>query len=125
MTRFLKEKLGLDWVDERSVARAYGVMKTNAMGLKDQGGQALFPIASLMSHNCVSNLEVVGEPGKTVLFRAKRRIKEGEELVETIASLRTDAENIRIERKAIFCEIIKRIKLFYISILNRNLNFLI
>ena len=66
VTRFLKEKLGLDWVDERSVARAYGVMKTNAMGVKDQGGQALFPIASLISHNCVSNLEVVGEVGKTV-----------------------------------------------------------
>ena len=80
VTRFLKEKLGLGWVDDRSVARAYGVMKTNAMGLKDQGGQALFPIASLMSHNCVSNLEVVGEVGKTVVFRAKRKIREGEEL---------------------------------------------
>ena len=28
-------------------------------------------------------------------------IKEGEELVDILASLRTDAENIRIERKAI------------------------
>ena len=46
VTNFLKEKMNLDWVDERSVARAYGVMKTNAMALKDEGGQALFPIAS-------------------------------------------------------------------------------
>ena len=42
-------------------------------------------------------------------------IKEGEELVEILASLRTDPENVRIERKAFFCEIIKW-KLFYISI---------
>ena len=41
-------------------------------------------------------------------------IKEGEELVEILASLRTDPENVRIERKAFFCEIIKW-KLFYIS----------
>ena len=34
-------------------------------------------------------------------------IKEGEELVEILASLRTDPENVRIERKAFFCEIIK------------------
>ena len=80
VTNFLKEKMNLDWVDERSVARAYGVMKTNAMGLKDEGGQALFPIASLMSHSCVSNLEPVDEPGITIAFRAKRTIKEGEEL---------------------------------------------
>ena len=33
-------------------------------------------------------------------------IKEGEELVEILASLRTGSENIRIERKAIFCQII-------------------
>ena len=80
VTNFLKEKMNLDWVDERSVARAYGVMKTNAMALKDEGGQALFPIASLMSHSCVSNLEPLDEPGITIAFRAKRNIKEGEEL---------------------------------------------
>ena len=80
VTNFLKEKMNLDWVDERSVARAYGVMKTNAMSLKDEGGQALFPIASLMSHSCVSNLEPLDEPGITIAFRAKRNIKEGEEL---------------------------------------------
>ena len=80
VTNFLKEKMKFDWVDERSVARAYGVMKTNAMALKDEGGQALFPIASLMSHSCVSNLDPVDEPGITIAFRAKRNIKEGEEL---------------------------------------------
>ena len=95
VTRFLKEKLGLGWVDERSVARAYGVMKTNAMGFKEQGGQALFPIASLMSHNCVSNLEVVGEPGKTVVFRAKRKIKEGEELTIRYAMFLQPREEIQ------------------------------
>ena len=49
-------------------------------------------------------------------------IKEGEELVEILASLRTGSENIRIERKAICCEIIFGQLLFYISIFNdRNL----
>ena len=42
-------------------------------------------------------------------------IKEGEELVEILGSLRTDSENIRIERKAFFCEITKS-QLFYISL---------
>jgi len=95
VTSFLKGKLGLRWVDERSVARAYGVMKTNAMGFKDQGGQALYPIASLMSHNCVSNLEVVGEPGRTVVFRSKRKIKEGEELTIRYAMFLQQREQIQ------------------------------
>ena len=52
-------------------------------------------------------------------------IKEGEELVEILASFRTDAENIRIERKAIFCEIMKGQNYFSIVSIKRNLNFLI
>ena len=80
ITDFLHHQLGLSWVLEQDVQHCFGVLKTNAMGIADQGGQALYPLAAIMSHSCVSNLEVVGEPGETVRFRAKRRILEGEEL---------------------------------------------
>ena len=80
MTDFLQHHLGLSWVLEQDVQHCFGVLKTNAMGVSDQGGQALYPLASIMSHSCVSNLDVIGEPGQTVRFRAKRKIEEGEEL---------------------------------------------
>ena len=44
------------------------------------GGQALYPLASVMSHSCVANLEMVNQVGQTIAFRAKRKIKCGEEL---------------------------------------------
>ena len=46
-------------------------------------------------------------------------IKEGEELVEILDSLRTNVGNIRIERKAIFCEIIKWPIIFHFNYINR------
>ena len=44
------------------------------------GGQALYAIASVMSHSCVANLEVLNKAGQTIAFRAKRKIPSGEEL---------------------------------------------
>ena len=82
LTAFMQNQLGLAWVLEKDVQHCYGVMKTNAMGFEPRGGegQALYPLASIMSHSCAANLELVGELGMTVAFRAKRKIVKGEEL---------------------------------------------
>lgn len=42
--------------------------------------QALFPLVCIMSHSCHANLEPVSDPTNKVSFRAKRKIKIGEEL---------------------------------------------
>ena len=43
MTKLFKGRLGLDWVTLKDVEKSYGVLKTNAVDIKDGAGQALFP----------------------------------------------------------------------------------
>ena len=43
MTKLFKGRLGLDWITAGDVQKAYGVLKTNAVDIKDGSGQALFP----------------------------------------------------------------------------------
>ena len=81
LTRLLHDQFGLNWVTRDDVRHCFGVLKTNAIRLGDEGeAQAVYPNVSLISHSCVSNLELLGDPGETVAFRAKRRIGKGEEL---------------------------------------------
>ena len=80
VTEFLRVEAKLAWVEEDDVRHCFGILKTNAMETVGGGGQALYPIASVMSHSCVANLEMLGQAGQTIAFRAKRKIKCGEEL---------------------------------------------
>ena len=81
MNNLFTQRLGLDWVTREDVEHAYGVLKTNAVDLKDGGGQALFPRSvCIMSHSCFANMEPVRNPADTIGLRAKRKILKGEEL---------------------------------------------
>ena len=80
VTEFLRTEAKLAWVEETDVQHCFGVLKTNAMESAGGGGQALYPLASVMSHSCVANLEMIGQVGQTIAFRAKRKIKCEEEL---------------------------------------------
>ena len=80
VTEFLRAEAKLAWVEEDDVRHCFGVLKTNAMEMEGGGGQALYAIASVMSHSCVANLEVLNKAGQTIAFRAKRKIQSGEEL---------------------------------------------
>lgn len=81
LTQLLHDQFGLAWVTTDDVRHCFGVLKTNAIRLGCDGeAQAVYPNVSLISHSCVSNLELLGDPGETVAFRAKRRIPAGEEL---------------------------------------------
>ena len=64
----------------KDVARSFGIMKTNSIGLKGLEGRAVYPIVSLMSHSCANNLTVVMGPGKRIAFKPQKAIKHGEEL---------------------------------------------
>ena len=92
---FYRSRLGLAWVTEEQVRHCYGVLKTNSMRVGLGEGQVVFPTLSIASHSCVSNLELVGEVGATVAFRAKRRIEEGEELTLRYTSFLQPAEGIQ------------------------------
>ena len=80
MTKFFQEKLGMTWVTTEDVQHAYGVLKTNAVGFMTGKGQALYPVVCILSHSCAANLEPIKDPADSITFRAKRMIKEGEEL---------------------------------------------
>merc|ERR1719481_1863683 len=56
---FFQQRCGLD-VSMEWVQHCYGVIKTNAMSLgKDQDGEAIYPLAAMLSHACAANLEPV------------------------------------------------------------------
>ena len=80
VTEFLRTEAKLAWVEEDEVRHCFGVLKTNAMETVGGGAQALYPVASVMSHSCVANLEMLNRAGQTITFRAKRKISCGEEL---------------------------------------------
>jgi len=80
MTSYFQQGLGLDWVTPASVQNAFGILKTNAIGIRDKSGRGLFPTVAILSHSCYANLEPINEPSETVTFRAKRPIRKGEEL---------------------------------------------
>merc|ERR1719154_197481 len=80
MNKFFKEKLLMTDLALEEIQHAYGVLKTNAVGFMNGKGQALYPIVCIMSHSCTANLEPVEDPSSTITFRAKRTIKQGEEL---------------------------------------------
>ena len=75
-----REKCGLSWVTLPDVQHAFGLINTNCVGLEMIKGMVFYPLMSLISHSCCSNLEPVDNPGRMLTFRAKRRIRKGEEL---------------------------------------------
>ena len=80
-TTLVISHLGMSWVTPSDVEKVYGVLKTNAVDIKDGRGQALFPHSvCIMSHSCNANLEPAADPTENISFRAKRKILEGEEL---------------------------------------------
>ena len=100
LTRLLHDQFGLNWVTRADVRHCFGVLKTNAIRLGDEGeAQAVYPNVCLMSHSCVSNLELLGDPGETVAFRAKRRIGKGEELTIRYLPFLQSRESIQAKLK--------------------------
>ena len=79
MGAFCRTKLGMEWVTDKDVQHAFGVLKTNGVG---QGSHKcfLYPNLSLISHSCAANLDMVDRPANTIQLVAKRRIQMGEEL---------------------------------------------
>ena len=59
MANFLQTHLQLPWVTIEDVQHCFGVLKTNAMKIKEGRAQIIFPTASLLSHSCSPNLEVL------------------------------------------------------------------
>ncbi|XP_040572180.1 SET domain-containing protein SmydA-8 [Lepeophtheirus salmonis] len=80
ITSFLMDDLNIPNVNGDDVIQAFGVMKTNAMTFGDGNGRGLYPIGSIISHSCVSNLEPLTEPMECLVLRSKISIKKGTEL---------------------------------------------
>jgi len=100
MMVFFVERLGMDWVQLEDVQHAFGVLKTNAVGFMNTEARALYPVVSIMSHSCAANLEPVSDPGTCIKFRAKRQIKEGEELCMRYTSFLESGITMRSKLKA-------------------------
>lgn len=80
MCEFFKTKLNMPDVTLPEIYHAFGVLKTNAIGLHGCDARGLYPVISLMSHSCVSNLDPMVQMGNNFGFKAQRKIPEGEEL---------------------------------------------
>ena len=94
-TDFIREKVALDWATSEYVQHSSGVLKTNAICFMDRGGQAFYPIVSLLSHSCVANLELVRDPAASIIFRAKTKIKKREELTIRYTDFLDSRQNIQ------------------------------
>ena len=82
VTQFFVDNCGADEsvVNETSVMNAYGLIETNSLGFGNLEARGVYPMVSLMSHDCAPNLFPMSNPGEAVAFRAKRLINRGEEL---------------------------------------------
>ena len=68
-----------DFTDEE-LDRAVGLLWTNSFACASGGGQAIFPVFSIISHSCVSNCSHSVYPNNYLGLQAKALIQEGEEL---------------------------------------------
>jgi len=79
----LKKVLSTD--DDELIHRIIGIICVNSVGFdfkkKEIKGRALYPLLSLVSHDCVSNSRYTVSSGDcSVTLRARRKILEGEEI---------------------------------------------
>ncbi|XP_040575477.1 uncharacterized protein [Lepeophtheirus salmonis] len=81
LVEFLQGECGLNYHSASAIKRAYGILRVNSVGMEYQSeGRALFPILSMFSHSCVSNLFFEELNDSEVLMLAQRNISQGEEL---------------------------------------------
>ena len=59
--KFIKILAKMDYVEEKDVKWAFGVLQTNSIGLPT--GRALYPIVSIMNHSCAPNMTALTIPG--------------------------------------------------------------
>ena len=57
LSTFIRDDLGVAGVTDSDVLEAFGVLKTNCVGVAGKNARALYPVASLMNHSCVPNLD--------------------------------------------------------------------
>ena len=65
---------------DEEIDRAVGLLWTNSFACCSGGGQAIFPIFSLISHACTSNCSHSVFPKNQLALQAKCHIKKGEEI---------------------------------------------
>ena len=56
----------MDYVEEKDVKWAFGVLQTNSIGLPT--GRALYPIVSIMNHSCAPNMTALTIPGTVYIL---------------------------------------------------------
>ena len=64
--KFIKILAKMDYVEEKDVKWAFGVLQTNSIGLPT--GRALYPIVSIMNHSCAPNMTALTIPGTVYIL---------------------------------------------------------
>jgi len=75
--KFIKILAKMDYVEEKDVKWAFGVLQTNSIGLPT--GRALYPIVSIMNHSCAPNMTALTIPGEAIAFKANRDLETNDE----------------------------------------------
>ena len=74
-----RQDCSLTQYTEEEIDKAIGLLWTNSFACASGGGQALFPVFSLISHSCISNC-THSSMAKHLALQSRCKIKEGQEL---------------------------------------------
>ena len=77
---FVRQDCSLTQYTEEEIDTAVGLLWTNSFACASGGGQALFPVFSLISHSCISNCTHSVFPNKHLALQSRMKIKKGQEL---------------------------------------------
>ncbi len=74
-------------ITDEEVNRVVGLLWTHSFACNDAGGQAIFPIFSIVSHSCIPNASPVVLNNASLALEAKIDIQEGEEVTISYLSV--------------------------------------
>ena len=75
LSAFIRNELGVAGVTDSDVLEAFGVMKTNCVGVAASLGgnavvaRAVYPVAALINHSCVPNLDPMVQAARNFGFK--------------------------------------------------------
>ena len=79
LSTFIRDDLGLADITDSDVLEAFGVMKTNCVGVvaSDKNSaevyaRAVYPVAALINHSCVPNLDPMVQAARNFGFKVSQ-----------------------------------------------------
>jgi hypothetical protein len=59
---------------EAELWRTFGLVETNSLGFGNMKARGIYPMVSLLSHDCTSNLFPISNPGEAIAFKVQQTL---------------------------------------------------